>query len=92
MLLDVVVGIIFCLRVVVRARLGVGLFGPAGATLRKGGGWGWARSHFGKAVKGVTATGVGRAPGREVGRAPGREVGFPKLLLSKLPGSHMDAT
>jgi len=60
------------LRVVVRARLGVGLFGPAAAT-------------FGKAVKGVTATGVGRAPGREVGRGPGREVGFPKLLLSKLP-------
>ena len=82
----------------VRACLGVGLFGPEGgglvgvlaggrleATLRKGGGWGWASSHFGKAVKGVTTT--------EVGRGPGRVVGLPKLvlLLSKLPGgSQMD--
>ena len=82
----------------VRACLGVGLFGPEGgglvgvlaggrleATLRKGGGWGWASSHFGKAVKGVTTT--------EVGRGPGRGVGLPKLVLvlSKLPGgSQMD--
>ena len=90
-----------CLRVV-RACLGVGLFGPAGgglvgclaggglvgglvggrleATLRKGGGWGLASSHFGKAVKGVTTT------------EPGRGVGLPKLvlLLSKVPGSQMD--
>ena len=56
----------------------VGLFGPAVAalTLRKCGGWGWANSHFGKEVKGVTTTAVGRAPGRAVG--------FPKL-----PGLHI---
>ena len=83
-----------CLRVD-RVRLGVGLFGAAGgalvgvlaggrleATLRKCDGPGWARSHFGKAVKGVTTT-----------EEPGRGVGLPKpvLLLSKLPpGSKMD--
>ena len=92
----------------VKARLGVGLFGAdagglvgvlagglvgvlagglvgafAGgrleATLRKGGGWGWANSHFGKEVKGVTTTEVGRW------------VGFPKLvLLSKLPAEQIE--
>ena len=76
----------------VTVRLGVGLVVLFGvlvgarleATLRKGGGWGWASSHFGKAVKGVTTT--------EVGRGPGRGVGLPKLvlLLSKVPGSQMD--
>ena len=62
--------------------VGVLAGGRLEATLRKGGGWGWASSHFGKAVKGVTTT--------EVGRGPGRGVGLPKLLLSKLPGSQMD--
>ena len=37
---------------------------------------GWASSHFGKAVNGVTAT---------VGRAPGRAVGAAKLPPSKPP-------
>lgn len=73
---------------VVRARLGVGLFGAAGGGLvgvlagvlvgvLAGG---RLEATFGKAVKGVTTT--------EVGRGPGRGVGLPKLvllLLSKVP-------
>jgi len=69
---------------VVRACLGVGLFGPAGGGLvggLAGGGLvgglvgGRLEATFGKAVKGVTTT------------EPGRGVGLPKLvlLLSKLP-------
>ena len=80
----------------VTVRLGVGLVVLFGAlvgalvgarleaTLRKGGGWGWASSHFGKAVKGVTTEAVGRGPGRGVGW-------LPKLVLSKLPELDMAA-
>jgi len=64
---------------VVRACLGVGLFGPEGGGLVGVLAGGRLEATFGKAVKGVTTT--------EVGRGPGRGVGLPKLvlLLSKLP-------
>jgi len=63
---------------VVKARLGVGLFGPVAGGLVGALAGGRLEATFGKEVKGVTTTAVGRAPGRGVG--------FPKLLLlSKLP-------
>lgn len=64
---------------VVRARLGVGLFGAAGGGLVGVLAGVRLEATFGKAVKGVTTT--------EVGRGPGRGVGLPKLvlLLSKVP-------
>ena len=74
------VGLVVLFGALVGARLGARLE----ATLRKGGGWGWASSHFGKAVKGVTTEAVGRGPGRGVGW-------LPKLVLSKLPELDMAA-
>ena len=70
------VGLVVLFGALVGALVGARLGARLEATLRKGGGWGWASSHFGKAVNGVTAT---------VGRAPGRAVGAAKLPPSKPP-------